>query len=152
MGGTEAEEAIRAELLTGERLLQHARSIAATEEVARTPRRTSVGPRIRENARVLTRAYQAISRSAREGLAITPGAEWLLDNVHVVEDQIAETLAQLPTGGRWSLPVLTQGPRAGYARVLNVAWHFVAHNDSRFEGRLLEQFLRAHQEVRPLTI
>ena len=48
MGGTESEEAIRAELLTGERLLQHARSIAASEEVARTPRWTSVGARIRE--------------------------------------------------------------------------------------------------------
>ena len=66
MGGTRAEEAIRAELLTGERLLQHARSIAASEEVARTLRRTSVGARIRENARVLTRAYQAISWTARE--------------------------------------------------------------------------------------
>ena len=152
MGGTKAEEAIRAELLTGERLLEHARSIAASEEVAPAPRRTSVGPRIRENARALTRAYQAISRTAREGLAITPSAEWLLDNVHVVEDQIAETLAQLPTDGHWRLPVLTQGPRAGYARVLNVAWHFIAHTDSRFDARMLEQFLAAYQEVRPLTI
>src|SRR5262245_53136924 len=115
MGGTEAEEAIRAELLTGERLMLHARSIAASEEVARVPRRTSVGARIRENARCLTRAYQAIARAAREGRAITPGAEWLLDNVHVVEDQIAETLAQLPADGHWRLPVLVQGPRAGYA-------------------------------------
>jgi cyclic beta-1,2-glucan synthetase len=152
MGGTEAEEAIRAELLTGERLLQHARSIAASEEVGRTARATSVGARIRENARVLTRAYQAIAHAAREDRAITPGAEWLLDNVHVVEDQIAETLAQLPPDGRWRLPVLTQGPRAGYARVLNVAWHFVAHTDSRFDPALLTQFLRAYQEVRPLTI
>jgi cyclic beta-1,2-glucan synthetase len=152
MGGTEAEEAIRAELLTGERLLQHARSIATSDEVGPRARPTPVGPRIRQNARVLTHAYHAIAGASREDRAITPGAEWLLDNVHVVEDQIAETLAQLPPDGRWRLPVLTRGPRAGYARILNVAWHFVAHNDSRFDGTLLAQFLNAYQEVRPLTI
>jgi cyclic beta-1,2-glucan synthetase len=151
MGGTEAEEAIRAELLTGERLLLHARSIAASEEVARVARPTSVGARTAKT-RCLTRAYQSIARVAREGRAITPGAEWLLDNVHVVEDQIAETLAQLPADGHWRLPVLVQGPRAGYARVLNVAWHFIAHTDSRFDTSLLTQYLCAYQEVRPLTI
>ena len=72
--------------------------------------------------------------------------------MHVVEDQIAETLAQLPADGHWCLPVLTQGPRAGYARILNVAWHFIAHTDSRFDAKVLEQFLAAYQEVRPLTI
>jgi cyclic beta-1,2-glucan synthetase len=37
-------------------------------------------------------------RAADEGRAITPAAEWLIDNYHLVEKQIREIRADLPTG------------------------------------------------------
>ena len=44
------------------------------------------------------------------------------------------------------------GPFKGYPRVFGVAWAFVAHTDSHFDTELLCRFVRAYQEVQPLTI
>ena len=51
-----------------------------------------------------------------------------------------------------SLPKLAGGPFAGYPRVFGVAWAFVAHTDSRFDPDMLLRYVRAYQEVQPLTI
>ena len=86
------------------------------------------------------------------GAAITPAAEWLIDNFHVVEKQIREIRADLPPGYYRQLPKLASGPFAGYPRVFGVAWAFVAHTDSLFDPEVLRRYLRAYQEVQPLTI
>src|SRR6185503_2410829 len=41
---------------------------------------------------------------------------------------------------------------AGYPRVFGMAWAFVAYTDSRFDPEMLHRFVRAYQEVQPLTI
>ncbi len=41
---------------------------------------------------------------------------------------------------------------AGYPRVLGLAWAFVAHTDSHFDAGILCRFVRAYQDVQPLTI
>ncbi len=86
------------------------------------------------------------------GQAITPAAEWLIDNFHVVEKQIREVRADLPPGYYRQLPKLAGGPFARYPRVFGVAWAFVAHTDSLFDPEILRRYLRAYQEVQPLTI
>ena len=64
---------------------------------------------------------------------MTPAAEWLLDNYHLVDEQIREIRDDLPPGYYRQLPKLADGPLAGYPRVFGVAWAFVAHTDSRFD-------------------
>ena len=58
----------------------------------------------------------------------------------------------LPPGYYRQLPKLVDGPFVGYPRVFGVAWAFVAHTDSHFDSELLCRFVRAYQEVQPLTI
>ena len=95
----------------------------------------------------------AASRTAAdEGRAVTPAAEWLLDNYHLVEQQVREVRADLPPGYYRQLPKLSDGPLAGYPRVFGLAWAFVAHTDSRFDPETLTRFVRAYQNVQPLTI
>ena len=50
------------------------------------------------------------------------------------------------------MPKLASGPFAGYPRVFGMAWAFVAHTDSRFDPDMLVRYVRAYQEVQPLTI
>ena len=58
-----------------------------------------------------------------------------------------------PAAGYYrQLPKLAEGPFAGYPRVFGVAWAFVAHTDSRFDPEILSRYVRAYQEVQPLTI
>ena len=75
-------------------------------------------------------------RPSTRGEAITPAAEWLIDNFHVVEKQIREIRVDLPPGYYRQLPKLAGGPFAGYPRVFGVAWAFVAHTDSLFDPEI----------------
>ena len=147
------QEPIRAELFSIERLEQHGESLAAAQPVTSKPitgRRLAA--RLRENSRVLLDAYRAIAVAIREDRAITPAAEWLSDNFHVVGEQIREIRDDLPRGFYRQLPKLADGPLEGYPRVFGIAWAFVAHTDSRFDPQMLSKFVQAYQRVQPLTI
>ena len=56
----------------------------------------SLGARLRSNEKALLAAYRSIARAVDEGRGITPAAEWVLDNYHVVEEQIREIREDLP--------------------------------------------------------
>jgi len=144
---------IRAEFFSVERLEEHARSLAAAQTV--TPgevKGASLVKRLADNETVLLAAYRSIAEAVDAGAEITPAAEWLIDNFHVVEKQIREVRADLPPSYYRQLPKLAGGPLAGYPRVFGVAWAFVAHTDSHFDPEVLRRYLRAYQEVQPLTI
>ena len=148
-----SNEPIRAELFSSERLEQHAESLAAAQQVTTTPRAgRRLLPRVLDNGRVLLASYRAIAQAIREERAITPAAEWLVDNFHIVDEQLREIQDDLPPGFYRELPQLAAGPLQGYPRVFGLAWAFVAHTDSRFDPETLRRFVRAYQRVQPLTI
>lgn len=145
--------AIREELFSVERLEAHARSLAAKQTVAPKPTKGHpLAGRLADNAAVLLKSHGEIAKAADAGDAITPAAIWLLDNYYLIERQIHEIRANLPPGYYRQLPKLTEGPFTGYPRVLGVAWAFVAHTDSHFDPEILCRYLRAYQDVQPLTI
>src|SRR5690554_4850326 len=144
---------IRAELFGIERLGQHARSLAAAQAISSRPQRVEVlRKRLDDNASVLLAAYRASAAELEGGRVVEPAAEWLLDNYHVVEEQVRQIRDDLPPGFYRQLPKLSDGPFAGYPRVLGLAWAFVAHTDSNFDPDSLRRFIGAYQQVQPLTI
>jgi len=147
------EPPIRAELFSTEQLEAFAAELAAQQTVHRGQRRgRRLLPRLRENARVLAQCHRVIANVSREQRTISPAAEWLVNNSHVVEEQVREILADLPPGFYRELPKLTTGPLSGYPRVYGIAWWYAAHTDSRIELETLARFVRAYQRVQPLTI
>ena len=149
----ELEEPIRAELFGAERLEQHAESLAAAQIITGDLRRGRLlTPRVLENGRVLVDSYRTIARAIREEKTITPAAEWLVDNFHIVDEQLREIIDDLPPGYYRQLPKLASGHLQNYPRVFGVAWAFVAHTDSRFDPDMLRRFVAAYQRVQPLTI
>lgn len=144
---------IREELFSVERLEEHARSLALAQPVEPKPTKgRPLARRLAENATVLLDAYRSTVRAVDEGGIITPAAEWLLDNYHLVERQIRQIRSDLPPGFYRQLPKLAAGPFIGYPRVFGMAWAFVAHTDSRYDSDMLLRYLRAYQEVQPLTV
>jgi cyclic beta-1,2-glucan synthetase len=147
------EEPIRAELFSIERLEQHAESLATAQRVTSNPAADRrLERRLRDNDRALRSAYHATIAAAREQRVITPAADWLADNFHVVEEQVREIRIDFPPGFHRQLPKLADGPLAGHPRVYGLAWAFVAHTDSHFDPQMLCRFVRAYQRVQPLTI
>ncbi|HUD73087.1 MAG TPA: glycosyl transferase, partial [Dongiaceae bacterium] len=153
MQGDAVDEPIRAELFGIERLEEHALSLAAAHRPASTPpRERNLLPRVRDNARVLLADYRSIAATVLAKQAITPAAEWILDNFHVVDEQLRGIRDHLPGGYYRLLPKIADGHLAGYPRVYGLAWAYVAHTDSRFEMETLQRFVRHYQRVQPLTI
>jgi cyclic beta-1,2-glucan synthetase len=147
------DEPISAEIFSVERLEHHAESLAKAQEVS--PVQTagiSLRRRLRSNSAGLRAAFQALIAGIRKGQAVTPAAEWLVDNYYVVDEHIRAVRRDLPPGFYKQLPKLSSGPLRGYPRVYGLAWALVAHSDNRFELDTLVRFCRAYQRVQPLTI
>src|SRR4051794_26863829 len=83
--------AIRGQLFSVERMVEHARSLALAQAVG--PRRQLGHPlldRLAANEVSLIDSYRSICTAVDGKAAITPAAEWLIDNFHLVERQIRE--------------------------------------------------------------
>jgi cyclic beta-1,2-glucan synthetase len=143
----------RSEIFGPQRFAQHGRSLAETHAARFAPSgSTAFFPRLRDNIRILREAYHYIGRQATTGYEVSPAAEWLLDNFHVIEAQLREIEDGLPRRYFRDLPVLQDEPLVGLPRVYGVAWAFVAHTDSAFNEDLLVHFLKAYEEARELTL
>ena len=104
---------IRAELFGVERLEQHAEILAAAQPViTRLSRGRRLLALVEDNGRVLRESYRVIANAIREERAIVPAAEWLVDNFHVVDEQLREIRDDLPPGFYRKLPKLAEGPLA----------------------------------------
>jgi len=148
-----SQDPIRAELLSLERLEQHARELAANQKIAPTSRKgRPLTPRVVENGRILLECYRSLATAVQQEYAITPAAEWLVDNFHTVDEQVREVRDHLPQGFYRKLPKLASGHLEGFPRVFGVAWEFVAHTDSRLDPEVLRRFIDAYQSVQSLTI
>lgn len=144
---------VREELFGVERLEQHAESLAAAQPVtAKPPAVLSLHTRLNDNAAVLLAAYRASIVEMESKREVVPAAKWLLDNYHLIEEQIREIRDDLPLGYYRQLPKLAEGPFAGYPRVFSLAWALVAHTDSHFDPDIAKRFIAAYQRVQPLTI
>jgi cyclic beta-1,2-glucan synthetase len=107
---------------------------------------------VADNGRVLLHAYRVLAQAIKDERSITPAAEWLVDNFHIVEEQLREIRDDLPTDYYRELPKLAEGHLEGYPRVLGMAWAYVAHSDSRFDPDSLRRLVTAYQRVEPLTL
>jgi cyclic beta-1,2-glucan glucanotransferase len=96
--------------------------------------------------------YASIEAVARERRDLVPAEEWLLDNFHVVEEQLREIVEDLPVGYLARLPRLAEGPFAGYPRVYALALDFIDHTDARLDRENLLHYIQSYQTAAPLTI
>lgn len=149
----QSDELIRGELLGADLLDRRAAGLAASHVISdRKQSARLLHTRLRSNEAILLDGYRTIAKALSDGQPITPAAEWLVDNYHLVEDQIREIRLDLPPGYYRQLPKLAEGPHKDLPRVFDLAWHFVAHTDSRFDPDLLCRFVHSYQRAQLLTI
>ena len=133
-------------------LAEHARRLARTQSVVEERRVSrSLRPLLRTAYRDLTDAYRTLA-SAGEDEVITPAAEWLLDNFHVVRDQVRDIGDDLPKSYYKLLPKLRTGPFAGMPRVFELAHTLASYTDNALGEQNLATFTAAYQEVDLLTL
>jgi cellobiose phosphorylase len=144
---------LRAELLTAEQMEERGGELA-TEHQLRAPRRTDslLLRRLSLNETVIHEACAVLADAIREQRRITPGGEWLLDNLYLVDEQIRKARQHLPQNYSFELPVLARGVAAGLPRVYDIALEAIAHGDGRVDQESLGRFVHAYQEHAPLSL
>ncbi|MEO5669602.1 MAG: hypothetical protein ABIR26_02820, partial [Ramlibacter sp.] len=148
-----SEPAVRAELFGRQRFEEHGRSLAKAQPILeeRTAR-NSFFPRVDANIAALRRSFDYVVLTAKTGHYVTPAAEWLLDNFHLVEAQLQQIREGLPRRYYESLPKLAVPHLLGLPRVYGICWAYVAHTDSVLNVELFSAYVGAYQEVSELRL
>ena len=147
-----AEEPLFLELLSLERLIIHAGSLASRHEVSTQKGKELLLPRLADNEALLVKASEILNAAVRNKHRISPAGEWLLDNFHVIEEQIQIAKRHLPQGYSRGLPHLTNSLNAGLPRVYDIALQVIAHVDGRVDNENISAFVTAYQKIKELTL
>ena len=141
---------LRGEPFGLDHLEQHARLLGQRFGSARVSHRRDreFKRRFEENARILREAHTETCRAIRAGEPMTPEAEWLLDNFHVVEEQLREIVDDLPERFYRELPKI----ESGEPRVYVLAIELLVHTDSSLDEDTIARCVHAFQESAPLSI
>ena len=141
------------ELLSIELLEEHARRLAAL--LSLSPRRDR-GDRshlrqLKDHMRALRDVYAALAEEARQE-AMSPAAEWLLDNFHIVSAAARDIHHDLPPAFFGRLPRIAADEFAGLPRIYALALELIGSSAGRLDAQRLQRFISAFQSVTPLTI
>src|SRR5688572_13483452 len=146
------EPPIRDEILGLERLEAHARHLAHADQLSTDPRQSRpLLPRLQSNRQVLFAAQRLFAAEVQQERAVSPAAEWLLDNFYVVQNHLHQIEQDLTRGFYRELPKLAAGRYAGYPRVYSLTLELLAHTDSRVDQDVLTRYVQAYQTITPLT-
>jgi cyclic beta-1,2-glucan synthetase len=153
----DAAEHLRGELFTIERLEEHAADLARVHgSVSKEAQRGALRERFVEARANIERAYGLLMKGPSRRREMSPAEEWLVDNSHIVDDQVREIEEDLPAGYLAKLPRLGHGaidnPMRGFPRVYAIAVDYLRHTDARVELDSLSRYVHSYQTVAPLTI
>ena len=107
--------------------------------------------RIRENGDKILEVYRATNDAQGKGDAITPAAQWLLDNHYLIGETVFQVKRDLPRRFYRELPVESFAGQH-MPRALAIAWAYVAHSDSSVSAAMFEAIVEGYQSVEPLKI
>ncbi len=137
--------------LPAEAQTQHGAALAASHQVHQAHRvdgdfGAPIIMRLRRNALALREAVHLLERLRQPGTPITPAAQWLADNIALVEEQLEEATEALPARYFRRLPVLTGGASDASPRVHDIAWAWLPRVHHAFDSTLLDAFFDGYQD------
>ena len=143
---------LRAELFSADQMEQHGKALALAHVVGPTGELDQLLKRLDDNQHVLIGTCRLLTVAVKAKLRIAPAGEWLLDNFHLIEEQIRAARQHLPKNYSRELPRLAAGPSKGLPRVYDLALEAISHGDGRVDAEALQRFVVAYQTVTPLTL
>jgi len=135
---------------------RHGKALAAAHRLRPGRRRGRGGERLLErltgNESVLIATGDILKAALAAGQRIAPAGEWLLDNFHLIEEQVRTAKRHLPRAYSRELPRLSAGASAGLPRVYDIALEAISHGDGRLDAESLRRFVAAYQGLTPLEL
>jgi hypothetical protein len=139
-------------LFSADQMALHGVRLAAAHHITAGRKPEQLLARLDENEAVLIETCRQLTLAVAAKRRITPAAEWLLDNLYLIEEQIRMARRHLPKGYSRELPSLGEGASGGLPRVYDIALETIAHGDGRVDPDSLSRFVTAYQTVTPLRL
>ncbi|HET9470301.1 MAG TPA: cyclic beta 1-2 glucan synthetase, partial [Usitatibacter sp.] len=146
------EPPLRSELFSADEMERHGKRLGLEHVLAPGHAPDRLLARLADNERVLTEVCGLLAVAVTAERRITPAAEWLLDNFHLVEEQIRTAKRHLPKGYSRELPRLAHARHGARPRVYHLASDAISHGDGRVDAESLSRFVAAYQTVKPLRL
>ncbi|MGB2714702.1 MAG: glucoamylase family protein [Vicinamibacterales bacterium] len=140
------------ELLGIEPLEEHARRLAALFTVSARARGGGYLKQLRHQARALRGIYTSLAEDAKRGEPLSPAAEWLLDNFHIILAALRDIQHDLPAPFFRRLPRIAADEFAGSPRIYAMALELIRCSAGRLDPQRLHRFVTAFQSITPLTM
>ena len=109
-------------------------------------------PRMKENFEIITKTYHLLNEHIKLKIPIHSAGEWLLDNYYVVEETVKSIEKELNIKKYTNFLGVTNGAYRGFARIYVLAAEIIAYTDSKITAKSLQEYLRAYQQKKTLTM
>ena len=139
---------LRSELFSRDQMNLHARQLASWHIIYHHDSPELLLKALSDNEDILFDVDELLKKSIQDKKAISPAAEWLLDNFYLIEEQIRIGKLYLPKGYSKELPKLDNG----FPRVYDIAIEIISHSDGHIDIQSLTEFVSAYQAESDLTI
>lgn len=138
--------------MSKEGLEKHAIEIASTHSASKkTSSKRKLIKSLDKSYRSILKAYEYIDREAKNRRDMVPAAEWMLDNIYLIEKEYKDIKQNMPNSYYNGLPIIENGLLKGYPRVYSIAIELISHSDGRVNENTLEGFIEAYQSHSVLT-
>ncbi|MDB5491259.1 MAG: NdvB [Micavibrio sp.] len=152
MKGAAQEHPLRSELFSAYQMEQYGRLLAANHIINEKAAPDQLLLRLADNETIISQTCDLLNSTILGKRQITPASEWLLDNWHLIEQEIRIAKKHLPKGYSRGLPRLQGGYGDGMPRVYQLALEIISHSDARIDPESLTGFISAYQETAPLKL
>jgi len=95
--------------------------------------------------------YEYIAKEVKNKNEVVQSAEWLLDNLYLIEREYKDIKRSMPISYYENLPVLKEGLFKGLPRVYFAAVEMVNHSDGKIDEKTIETFINAFQKNTIMT-
>lgn len=109
-------------------------------------------PRLMENFKFISRTYELLNDDLKLGINIHPAGEWLLDNFYIIEEAVKGIEKDLTIEKYTNFVGIQNGMYKGIARVYVLAAEIIAYTDSKIDGDILQDLLKAYQRKKTLNM
>jgi cellobiose phosphorylase len=144
---------LREEPLTVEKLNWQAGRLAASIHKVKAGKKHGrpLLQRLTLSEKVLSHIRQTMADDARTDLNISLSAEWLLDNMYIIQSHIDETRRNLPRKYYEELPIISEGIMEGLPRIYAIACEMISDTDAHLDKEIITNFIQSYQSFRSET-
>ncbi|WP_234123465.1 GH36-type glycosyl hydrolase domain-containing protein [Clostridium hydrogenum] len=136
-----------------EKLGNHAEKLSEYHKVTKkSSSRRVLMKRLDKSYAAILRGYEYIDRDVRNKKEIVPAAEWLLDNLYLIEKEYKDIKHNMPESYYKSLPRIDKGSLRGLPRIYHIGAEIIAHTDGKIDENTIISFIEAYEKHTVLTI